>query len=144
MKNERTGSGRALMSFTLPQELKNKIQDIVYKNSIKSRQRETISKFILKSVLLYLKVQEARKFEDFDEIWIEIFTNNSNISLQKKYEILKKFNEKIDKQIKELDEYFSFKKLKNVNDESVKKVEEFGEMASWIKEKIRKKDEKND
>jgi len=136
---------RVMVTFSLPFHKKKEIEQLIISNSFRTGQKQTLSNFCLNAVLLYTKIQKVKEFGDLKEVWGEIFINNNNLTLQEKFEILKEFKKEIEEEIEELKRYFNYKKIKNLeNDESVKKVENFGEMASWIVVKIKNKDKKNE
>ena len=134
---------RVMITFSLPLSKKKEIEQIIIANSYKTKQKQSLSNYCLKSVLLYTQVQTAANFKDFAAVWSNIFVNNNNITLQNKLEILKNFEEEIKKEKEELEEYFAFKSLKKIKDVEAEKVENLGEMASWIVTEMKKKNESN-
>jgi len=138
MRREKIGVERTTITFSLPINLKKQIEHFILSKNLKSDERESVSYFCLKSVKCYLQIQKINKFEDLKNIWSCVFINNNNINLNRKLEFLKEFEKEIKKEIEELEEYFSYKKLKNLENESIAKVEELGEMASWVVEEMKK------
>ena len=134
---------RVMITFSLPLFKKKEIEQIIIANSYKTKQKQSLSNYCLKSVLLYTQVQTAANFKDFKAVWSNIFINNNNITLQNKLEILKNFEEEIKKEKEELEEYFAFKSLKKIKDVEAEKMENLGEMASWIITEMKKKNESN-
>ena len=134
---------RVNITFSCPLFLKKQAEKIISKKNFEEGKKLSLSNFVAKSLNCYVKAQKAQDFKDFKDIFSEIFINNKNIDLQTKYKIVNDFLQFFEKMKEEFDEYYAYKKLKNVNDESVKKVEELGEMASWIKQEIRQKNEKS-
>jgi len=135
---------RVMVTFSLPFYKKKEIEQLIISNSFRTGQKQTLSNFCLNAVLLYTKIQKVKEFGDLKEVWGEIFINNNNLTLQKKFEILKEFKKEIEAEVEELEEYFAFKNLKKIEDKDVQKVENLGEMASWIVVKIKNKDKKNE
>ncbi len=134
---------RVNITFSCPLSLKKEAEKIISKKNYRTDEKLSLSGFVAKSLNCYVKAQNAKNFKDFHDIFSEIFINNKNLDLQTKYKIVNDFLQFFEKIKNEFDEYYTYKKLKNLDDESVKKVEELGEMASWIKEKIRQKNEKS-
>ena len=133
---------RVMLSFSFPFTKKKEIEDLVIKDSYFTNTKQTLSSFCAKSVLLNLKVHKINKFEDLKDVWSNIFINNRYIHLKKKLELLKDFRKEIEKEIEEIEEYYSFKSLKKLeNDEIAKKFEKLGEMSSEIVLQMRKKNE---
>ena len=132
---------RVNITFSCPLQLKKEAEKIIAKKNFENGEKIRLSGFVAKSLNCYVKAQNARSFEDFRDIFADFFINNSNLNLQAKYEIVNDFLNYFEKMKKEFDEYYAFKKLKNVDDESVEKVEALGEMASWIVQEMRKKNE---
>ena len=132
-------SDRVMISFSLPLSKKKEIQKIIITNSYFKNERQSLSNFCAKSVILNLKVHKIEKIDDLKEVWSSVFINNRYIHLRKKLELLKDFRKELEKEIEEIEEYYAFKALKKLeNDEVAKKVEELGEMSSEIVLKMRK------
>ena len=135
---EKIGVERTTITFSLPVDLKKQIEYFILSKNLKSDERESVSYFCFRSVKCYLQIQKIDSFEDLMNIWGCVFINNNNISLNKKLDFLKEFGEEIKREIEELEKYFSYKKLKNLEDESIAKIESLGEMASWVLEDMRR------
>ena len=136
-------SDRVMISFSLPLSKKKQIQDLIITNSYFKNERQSLSNFCAKSVILNLKVHKIQNFEDLKDIWSDIFINNRYIHLRKKLELLKDFRKEIEKEIEELEEYYAFKSLKKLeNDEIAEKLEKLGQMYSPIVLELSKKKEK--
>jgi len=134
---------RVNITFSCPLFLKKQAEKIISKKNFEEGKKLSLSNFVAKSLSCYVKAQNAQNFKDFKGIFSEIFINNKNLDLQTKYKIVNDFLQFFEKMKEEFDEYYAYKKLKNVDDESVKKIEDLGEMASWIKQEIRQKNEKS-
>jgi len=144
MKRERIGVDRTTITFSLPVGLKKEIEHFILLKNLENDKKESVSYFCLKSVKCYLQVQNIKNFEGLKKIWSEVFICNTNINLNKKLEILKKFKKEIEVEVEELESYFNYKKIKNLeNDSSIKEVENLGEMASWVVEEIKKVEYEN-
>jgi len=138
MKREKIGIERTTITFSLPVHLKKEIERFILSKNLENSERESVSYFCFKSVKCYLRIQKIDNFEDLMNIWGCVFINNNNISLDKKLEFLREFKKELEKEIEELENYFGYKELKNLNDKSLEKVESLGEMASWVVEEMKK------
>jgi len=138
-------SDRVMVTYSLPLSVKNRVKDIISKLNFKCKKDFSISRFSLNSVLLNIKIQDAKNYNDFKEIWDEIFVSNCNLDLRSKLDILKKFKNEIELEIEELENYFSFKELNKIDENEVKKFEEMGQIPFFVREKMKKgnKDEKS-
>ena len=138
-------SDRVMVTYSLPLSVKNRVKDIISKLNFKCKKDLSISRFSLNSVLLNIKIQDAKNYNDFKEIWDEIFVSNCNLDLRSKLDILKKFKNEIELEIEELENYFSFKELNKIDENEVKKFEEMGQIPFFVREKMKKgnKDEKS-
>jgi len=138
-------SDRVMVTYSLPLFVKNRVKDIISKLNFKCKKDFSISRFSLNSVLLNIKIQDAKNYNDFKEIWDEIFVSNCNLDLRSKLDILKKFKNEIELEIEELENYFSFKELNKIDENEVKKFEEMGQIPFFVREKMKKgnKDEKS-
>jgi len=136
---EKIGIERTTITFSLPVHLKKEIERFILSKNLENSEKESVSYFCLKGVKCYLQIQKIDSFEDLMNIWSCVFINNNNINLLKKLEFLKEFKKELENEIEELENYFSYKKLKNLeNDESIAKIESLGEMASWVLEDMRR------
>jgi len=135
MKRERIGVDRTTITFSLPISLKKEIERFILAKSLENGEKESVSYFCLKSVKCYLQAQKIKNCFDLKKIWSEIFINNNNINLDKKFKILKEFRKEIEEEIEELKRYFNYKKIKNLEND--------GEMASWVVEEIKKVEYEN-
>jgi len=139
MKRERIGVDRTTITFSLPIPLKKEIERFILAKSLEDGEKESVSYFCFKGVKCYLQAQKIKNCFDLKKIWSEIFISNTNVNLSKKLEILKKFKKEIEEEIEELERYFDYKRVNNLeNDLKIKKVEDFGEIASWVVENMMK------
>ena len=127
-----------MVTYSLPLFVKNRVKDIISKLNFKCKKDFSISRFSLNSVLLNIKIQDAKNYNDFKEIWDEIFVSNCNLDLRSKLDILKKFKNEIELEIEELENYFSFKELNKIDENEVKKFEEMGQIPFFVREKMKK------
>jgi len=129
---------RVNITFSCPLQLKKQAEKIIAKNNYlntEKKRKETLSFFCCSALELYVKAQNVRNYEDFEEVFNAIFVNNYNVSMSIKYEILLELKKTVETYIKEFDDYFKFKEQFKDEIEDLdlaEKIEERGMMAAWI------------
>jgi len=117
---------RVNITFSCPLQLKKKAEKIIAKKNFENGEKIRLSGFVAKSLNCYVKAQNARSFEDFKDIFVEIFINNKNLDLDAKYKIINDFLNYFEEMKKEFDEYYAFKKLKKLMIKVLKRLKSLG------------------
>jgi hypothetical protein len=135
---------RTQITFSLPFELKECALNTVDNINKKLNSNLNLSRFCVNSLKLNCKVNKVKKFDDFKEVFNDIFVNNNMLSLKEKFEILKEFEKLIKAYSDELEDYFKFKEDLNEKDKKeFEKFEELGLLPSAYYILKRQRDESN-